>query len=129
MVPSAGGCDEFIRLFMFRRTVDKAKLAELEGRLTGQREEGERIKLHIVPMHDAWKHTPDAKALCAMKLYEVLRAEDKLPGVALQADDKLSLNISDRQSSKDRRKKERLDSPTGGGAKAKGSASTPVPLQ
>ena len=55
MLPSAGGCDEFLRLYVFRRPVERAVLTELEGRLTGLRSEGERIKLHIVPLEDAWK--------------------------------------------------------------------------
>ena len=33
MIPSAGGCDEFIRLFYVRRTVEREVLAELQGRL------------------------------------------------------------------------------------------------
>ena len=41
MLPSAGGCDEFIRLYMFRREVERDVLTELEGRLTGLREEGD----------------------------------------------------------------------------------------
>ena len=44
ILPSAGGCDEFIRLYMFRRVVTSDVLHELEGRLTGLRQEGERIK-------------------------------------------------------------------------------------
>ena len=54
MLPSAGGCDEFIRLYCLRRTVEPSMLKELEGRLTGLREEGERIKLSIVPLADAF---------------------------------------------------------------------------
>jgi len=63
MLPSAGGCDEFIRLYMFRREVEREVLTELEGRLTGLRSEGERIKLHIVPLQEAWRLSPDAKLL------------------------------------------------------------------
>ena len=81
MLPSAGGCDEFIRLYMFRREVERDVLTELEGRLTGLREEGERIKLHIVPLKDCWKMTPDGKALSCLTLYEKLAASGKLPGV------------------------------------------------
>ena len=63
MLPSAGGCDEFIRLYCFRRTVGPQMIADLQGRLTGVREEGERIKLAIVPLADAWEMSPDAKLL------------------------------------------------------------------
>ena len=41
MLPSAGGCDEFVRLYCFRRKVEPAMIKELEGRLTGLRDEGE----------------------------------------------------------------------------------------
>ena len=69
MLPSAGGCDEFLRLYVFRRPVEREVLTELEGRLTGLRSEGERIKLHIVPLQDAWKISPDAKLLSCLTLY------------------------------------------------------------
>jgi len=78
ILPSAGGCDEFIRLYMFRRVVDTEVLHELEGRLTGLRQEGERIKLHIVPLEDVWKMTPDVKALSCLALYDRLSLEGKI---------------------------------------------------
>eukprot|EP00729_Bicosta_minor_P001380 gene1380-19822_t len=78
IIPSAGGCDEFIRLYMFRRVVDSDVLKELEGRLTGLRQEGERIKLHIVPLEDCWKMTPDVKALSCLALYDRLLLAGKI---------------------------------------------------
>jgi hypothetical protein len=54
-------------------------ISELEGRLTGLPEEGERIKLHLVPLCDLWKSCPDAKALSALTLFNELRREGKLP--------------------------------------------------
>jgi hypothetical protein len=83
MLPSAGGCDEFLRLYMFRREVERGVLTELEGRLTGLREEGERIKLHIVPLQEAWKLSPDAKLLSCLTLYEKLKESKQLPGPKL----------------------------------------------
>jgi ADP-sugar diphosphatase len=83
MLPSAGGCDEFIRLYMFRREVERAVITELEGRLTGLRSEGERIKLHIVPLQEAWKLSPDAKLLSCLTLYEKLKESRQLPGPKL----------------------------------------------
>ena len=66
-------------------------LAELEGRLTGLRQEGERIKLHIVPLEDMWKMTPDVKvrslelslqrryqALSCLALYDRLTLAGKI---------------------------------------------------
>lgn len=43
MFPSAGGCDEFIRLYTCRRVVEAEVINELQGRLTGLRSEGERL--------------------------------------------------------------------------------------
>ena len=83
MLPSAGGCDEFLRLYMFRRPVEREVLTELEGRLTGLRSEGERIKLHIVPLQDAWKLSPDAKLLSCLTLFDRLKAEGKLPASSM----------------------------------------------
>lgn len=101
MLPSAGGCDEFIRLYCLRRTVEPSMLKELEGRLTGLREEGERIKLSIVPLADAWKVSPDAKLLCALQLFAALREEEKLPRRAMEGGEKLDHTVSAGQSEAD----------------------------
>lgn len=45
------------------------QINELEGRLTGLPEEGERIKLHLVKLNDLWRSCPDAKALSALTLF------------------------------------------------------------
>ena len=79
MLPSAGGCDEFIKLFVCRLAVEPAVLSELQGRLTGLLAEGEHIKLQIIPLEDLWKSTPDAKALGALALFDCLRAQGMLP--------------------------------------------------
>lgn len=73
IIPSSGGCDEFYRVFVFRRAVEQAVISELQGRLTGLLEEGEYIKLEIIPLSELWKTTPDAKALCALSLLNFLR--------------------------------------------------------
>lgn len=79
MVPSAGGCDEFLKLFVFRRAVEPAVLSELQGRLTGLVAEGEHITLQIIPLSELWKTTPDAKALGALALFDYLKAQGSLP--------------------------------------------------
>ena len=56
-------------------------ITELQGRLTGLREEGERIKLELIPVEELWNKTPDAKALSALTLYSELQKTDKLPQV------------------------------------------------
>eukprot|EP00294_Goniomonas_avonlea_P003852 CAMPEP_0114561000 /NCGR_PEP_ID=MMETSP0114-20121206/11768_1 /TAXON_ID=31324 /ORGANISM="Goniomonas sp, Strain m" /LENGTH=263 /DNA_ID=CAMNT_0001746601 /DNA_START=18 /DNA_END=809 /DNA_ORIENTATION=+ len=76
--PSAGGCDEFLRLFLYRGKVSKTVLSRLQGKLTGVYEEGEMIQLKVIPLRDLWKEAPDAKALSALCLYENLVATGKL---------------------------------------------------
>ena len=41
--PSAGGCDEYIPLFMHVRRVPRKTLGEWEGKLTGLRDQGEKV--------------------------------------------------------------------------------------
>lgn len=76
MYPSAGGCDEFISIFMHERQVPRAQLSEWSGKLTGLKEEGERITLKLVRLEDLWKEgRRDAKCLAALALWEGLRRD------------------------------------------------------
>ncbi|KAI7858093.1 hypothetical protein BDC45DRAFT_434855 [Circinella umbellata] len=72
MYPSAGGCDEFIRLFMCIKYMDQSDIQALEGKLTGLRDNGENITLKLVALKDAWKIAPDAKLLSTLGLYNAL---------------------------------------------------------
>lgn len=79
MYPSAGGCDEFIPIFMHERRVKRESLDDWTGKLTGLRDHGERITLKLVKMKDLWKEgRRDAKALAALALWEALKREGKL---------------------------------------------------
>ena len=68
--PSAGGCDEFMRMFLYKTTMAREKLDELQGRQTGVSEEGEKIKVKVIPFGDLARTAPDMKALSALTLYE-----------------------------------------------------------
>jgi 8-oxo-dGTP pyrophosphatase MutT (NUDIX family) len=77
--PSVGGCDEYIKIYMFERRIPRAKLTKWNGKCTGVLSEGERIKLKIVLMQDAWKVCArDAKCLSALALYEGLKRDGKI---------------------------------------------------
>lgn len=77
--PSAGGCDEYIPIYMHERRVPRAQLGEWSGKLTGLREHGERITLKLVRMRDLWKEgARDAKCLAAVALWEGLRREGRV---------------------------------------------------
>jgi len=69
MYPSPGGCDERIFLFYYEKDVSPVELASFQGKCTGNIKEGEVIILEIKPYENPI-HSTDAKALCAMFLYE-----------------------------------------------------------
>jgi ADP-sugar diphosphatase len=73
--PSCGGSDEFIRLFLYKEKVERARLEELRGRLGGLVDHGEAITLQVVRLEDVWRVTSDCKTLSALILYEKLRLE------------------------------------------------------
>nr|CAB3466832.1 unnamed protein product [Digitaria exilis] len=79
MLPSPGGCDEEIGLFLYRGRVDEDTIRSLEGKETGLRDHGELINLRVVPYSQLWRSTADAKALCAIALYEMAKREGLLP--------------------------------------------------
>ncbi|KAK4039353.1 hypothetical protein C8A01DRAFT_47145 [Parachaetomium inaequale] len=77
--PSAGGCDEYIPIYMHERRVPRAQLGQWTGKLTGLREHGEKITLKLVKMRDLWREgARDAKCLAAVALWEGLRREGKV---------------------------------------------------
>lgn len=79
MFPSAGGCDEYVPLFLHVRKVPREQLKGFAGKLTGLRDEGEKITLKLVKLEDLWREGGrDSKALGAWALYEGLRKEGKL---------------------------------------------------
>ncbi|KAF9770872.1 hypothetical protein IL306_011526, partial [Fusarium sp. DS 682] len=79
MFPSAGGCDEHITIFSYEMRIERKKIREWSGRLTGLRENGEKITLKVVPMSEAWREgARDAKCLAALALWRGLKEEGKL---------------------------------------------------
>ncbi|RDA93326.1 hypothetical protein CP533_2017 [Ophiocordyceps camponoti-saundersi (nom. inval.)] len=79
MFPSAGGCDEHVTLYSLERRIPRQQLRDWTGRLTGLRDEGEKITLKLVPMKNLWREgARDAKALGALALWEALRREGRL---------------------------------------------------
>jgi len=77
--PSPGACDEYIPIFLHERRVPREQLKEWTGKLTGLRDEGEKITLKLVKIEDLWREgARDAKALCAWALWDGLRREGKI---------------------------------------------------
>ncbi|KAF2187262.1 ADP-sugar diphosphatase [Zopfia rhizophila CBS 207.26] len=78
MYPSPGACDEFIPLFLYQKRVPRSELDGWRGKLTGLRNEGEKITIKLVKLEELWKEGGrDAKALAALALYEGLKREGK----------------------------------------------------
>ncbi len=77
--PSPGGCDEFVPIFLWQKRVPRGQLKEWQGKLTGLREEGEKITLILCPLEKVWRMGGrDAKVLAGWALYEGLRREGKI---------------------------------------------------
>lgn len=74
MYPSGGGCDEYIKIFVYEKHVTKTELNGMQGKATGVLEEGEKITLKVVPMEYLWlEGAMDSKALAALALWEKLK--------------------------------------------------------
>jgi ADP-sugar diphosphatase len=73
-----GGCDEDLRFYLYKGKVDEETLKTLQGKETGLRDHGELIKVHVVPYDFLWRTTSDAKALCAIALYEMAKKDGLL---------------------------------------------------
>ncbi|KAJ6110278.1 hypothetical protein N7486_002513 [Penicillium sp. IBT 16267x] len=77
--PSPGGSDEFIPLFLCQKRMPRKDMEELQGKLTGVRDHGEKITLKVVPLEDLWKEgLRDGKTLAAWALYQGLLKEGKV---------------------------------------------------
>lgn len=77
--PSAGGSDEFIPLFLCQKRLPRKDIKELQGKLTGERDHGEKITLKVVPLENLWKEgLRDGKTLAAWALYQGLLQEGKI---------------------------------------------------
>ncbi|KAH6755766.1 nudix hydrolase-like protein 14 [Perilla frutescens var. hirtella] len=77
--PSPGGCDEGLGLFLYRGSVDKEIIRQLQGKETGLRDHGELIQVRVVPYKNLWRNTGDAKVLMAISLYEMAKRDGLLP--------------------------------------------------
>jgi 8-oxo-dGTP pyrophosphatase MutT (NUDIX family) len=77
--PSPGGSDEFIPLFLCQKRMPRKDIEELQGKLTGERDHGEKITLKVVPLENLWKEgLRDGKTLAAWAIYQGLLQEGKI---------------------------------------------------
>ena len=66
---SPGGCDESIRFYLYRTDMQPDELKSLQGKCTGNLEEGEKITLEIMELKDLSIKCADAKSFVALYLY------------------------------------------------------------
>ncbi len=79
MFPSGGGSDEYVPIFLHQMRVKRETLNGWTGKLTGLREQGEKISLKLVRLEELWREGGrDGKALAAWAMYEGLKREGKL---------------------------------------------------
>ena len=70
LCPSIGGCDEKIKYYAYIKDVTPEFLAELDGKIAGNFEEGEIIKLKLIKYENLHIECDDMKAMTAMLLLE-----------------------------------------------------------
>lgn len=79
--PSPGGSDEAIRVYCAVKDVPFSVVESLRDRQAGLKEEGERISVEVVPLHDlAHRAAADAKAIVAYHCYCALEGMVARPG-------------------------------------------------
>jgi hypothetical protein len=69
VIPSGGGCDEFIQLFFWKTKVDQSNLEKMKTKIFGAPDENESIRLVFIPEEEyEYKlatELEDVKAICA----------------------------------------------------------------
>jgi ADP-sugar diphosphatase len=77
--PSPGACDVSISLLYAQKSMDRADIEKLKGKLTGLREHGEKITLKICRLDELWSvGFRDGKTLAAIALYQEFRRQGKI---------------------------------------------------
>jgi ADP-sugar diphosphatase len=70
LCPSIGGCDEKIKFYAYIKEVTPEFLAELNGKITGNFEEGEIIRIKLIKYETLHEECDDMKAMTAMLMLE-----------------------------------------------------------
>lgn len=78
MYSSMGLLDEYIRLMVHESDISADELDKIHGRIAGKAEEGEHIRVEVVPLQNAWKVCSDPKLLGSLCLYDRLKASGEI---------------------------------------------------
>eukprot|EP00298_Acanthocystis_sp_HF-20_P029002 c7868_g1_i1.p1 GENE.c7868_g1_i1~~c7868_g1_i1.p1 ORF type:complete len:276 (-),score=119.43 c7868_g1_i1:39-866(-) len=74
VVPSAGGCDEYIVLYLYQlRGVSEEQVEAWRQKYSGDIRKDQEMALKIVPLKELWRVSPDSKTLSALAIYQRLR--------------------------------------------------------
>lgn len=74
--PSAGGCDEYVRLFLYRHEgATKKNVNDWKAKCKAMLETGQplALTLKVCLLSDLWKESPDAKSLTALGIFTRLK--------------------------------------------------------
>lgn len=77
--PSAGACDEYMRIFLYTTSMTYEKIQEIDKKKTGVAEEGEVITVVVVPFNELARKAPDMKTLSALALYSAMQTASMTP--------------------------------------------------
>ena len=91
--PSVGGCDEFMKFFLYEKDMDQDAILELHGKCTGNMEEGEEIKIKIVPLSKLAETCPDMKTLTALYLYRRVQINRNREDIIREMEDETTLRL------------------------------------
>ena len=72
---SPGGCDEKLSLYLVEKVLSPSDIKDLDGRLGGLREEGERIQVRLINLSEVVEKTRSLSVLAAMALYQHHKAK------------------------------------------------------
>jgi ADP-sugar diphosphatase len=75
--PSCGGCDEYMKIFLYKTNMTVAEKDKLDNKNRGNGDEGEKIKVKFIPFHELTRSAPDMKALSALALYNAIIEANK----------------------------------------------------
>ncbi len=78
MYSSMGLLDEYIRLMVHESDISAEELDKIHGRIAGKAEEGEHIRVEVVPLDQVWQVSSDPKLLGSLCLYDRLKASGRI---------------------------------------------------
>eukprot|EP00762_Andalucia_godoyi_P002912 ANDGO_04080.mRNA.1 Nudix hydrolase 14 len=73
--PSPGGCDEFLKVFVYEAEMPLQQILQFDGKVTGCTHEGEQITLQVVRYEDLWRLCPEGCVLSTCFLYDKYEQE------------------------------------------------------